>query len=125
MRLFYYSFRRSFDMGSKSPCLAFIKSVCNYLSHKECCGSDVVKIGVHRQSYKKVLSIEYIGCVTPHSQISNSALHRRSPWNRSYKSLGTNWIFSLRGLSVALTNTHLKPLNNNLQRIKPFCRVTM
>ena len=34
------------------------------------------------------------------------------------KSLVTNWIFNQRGLSVAFTNTDLKPLNNNLQRIK-------
>ena len=40
------------------------------------------------------------------------------------KSLESNPIFSLRGKSVVFTNTDLKPLNNNLQRIKlQFSRV--
>ena len=34
------------------------------------------------------------------------------------KSLETNRIFSLEGLSDAFTNTDLKPHNNNLQNIK-------
>ena len=40
------------------------------------------------------------------------------------KSLDTNRNFSLRDSSVAFTNTDLKPLNNNLQRIEhQFCGV--
>ena len=37
--------------------------------------------------------------------------------SRVTKSLETNRIFSLEGLSDVFTNTDLKPLNNNLQNI--------
>ena len=90
---------------------------------------------MHRQSYKNVLSFDYIGCVTGDSSNSNfnfvSKKFTLEPivqvaWSLGTKSLDTNWIFSLRGLSVAFTNTDLKPLNNNLQRINyQFFRVMM
>ena len=90
----------------------------------------VVKIGMHRQSYKNVSNIDYIGRIagdtlkpqTSTRKFMESFVSKKFTLEaivQVARSLGTksldgNQIFSLRGMSVAFTNTDLEPLNDTL-----------